>query len=85
MPSRRAGSARRNARHGGQVRRRIFSLPGAAFVELPARGFGVRAEMLHARVQPAQEIVFGVHRRRAMAQSIFETRTEWSELDQKTE
>ena len=43
-------------------------------------GFGVRAEMLHARVQPAQEIVFGCPPRRT-GSGIFETRTDWSELD----
>ena len=56
-------------------------------------GFGVRAERLHARVQPVKEIVFaGAPRRiadgagdgppRRTGPGIFETRIEWGELDQ---
>jgi hypothetical protein len=41
-------------------------------------GFGVRAEMLHARVQAAEEIVLGCPPRRA-GPEIFETRMDWSE------
>jgi len=50
-------------------------------------GFGVRAEMAHARVQPAQEIVFAgappspVSRPRRADAGFFETQTEWSVFD----
>jgi hypothetical protein len=47
-------------------------------------GFSVRAERVHARVQPAQEITFaGAPPRRAIA-GIFQTRTEWSVSDDNT-
>jgi hypothetical protein len=43
-------------------------------------GFGVRAAMVHVRIQAAQEIVFpGASPQRAVP-GIFETRTEWSVL-----
>ncbi len=54
-------------------------------------GFGVRAERLHARVQPAKEILFAgapprVADGAADGSGIFETRIGWSEFDQpKTE
>jgi hypothetical protein len=47
-------------------------------------GFGVRAKRVHARVQPAQEITFaGAPPRRATtdAAGIFQTWTEWGEID----
>jgi hypothetical protein len=40
-------------------------------------GLGVRAEMLHARVQPAQEILFASAPPQRVGPGIFETRTEW--------
>lgn len=50
-------------------------------------GFGVHAERLHARVQPAKDIILAGAPRRTVGGAedgpgIFETRTEWSELDQ---
>jgi hypothetical protein len=46
-------------------------------------GFGVRAERLHVRVQPAQEISFaGAPPRRASdTAGAFQTHTEWREID----
>jgi hypothetical protein len=41
-------------------------------------GFGVRAERVHARVQPAQETAFAGAPPRRATPGIFETRTEWS-------
>ena len=43
-------------------------------------GFGVRAERLHARVQPAEGIILGCPPRRAETET-FKTRIEWSEAE----
>jgi hypothetical protein len=82
-PGREAGinSGRRYTKHGPAEAAATLPLL-AAEAELSwtylLGGFGVRAEMLHARVQAAGEIVLGCPPRRA-GPGIFETRMDWSE------
>jgi hypothetical protein len=63
-------------------RRYTNHAPPVAAAEIPwtclLGGFGVRAERVHARVQPAQKIAFAGAPPRRATPGIFETRTEWS-------